>query len=408
MRRLGMRQEAHLRENEIFKGEWGDELVFAILAARVARLMPDLATILVFCGVSFVLVATPGPGVLYVVGRSIDQGRRAGIASMIGIESAEVVHVFAVAFGLSALLATSAQALDVLRYGGAVYLIVLGVKRWRDGAEEVEAAAEPASARRILAQGFVVQLLNPKVAIFFLAFFPQFLTATRRSCRRRWRSARSTSRSRRAPNGLRAARLAARRPAQAQRPRAPARRARECADVHRARLCWPRSRASARRPRRADRRHETAEARIAIRSSLHGSAAMTTACSIPRLGSAATALGERVRRLAGVEPRAHGLLDLVVGPADRLAVLGEHLQLAADRRAAVGDVEEVAGIGVARDQPQRLALPHAADQDRRVRAAERLRAVERAARAGSGRPSNGASSPAHICSASCSVSSRRS
>jgi threonine/homoserine/homoserine lactone efflux protein len=94
---------------------------------------------------------------------------------MIGIESAELVHVLAVVFGLSALLAASAEALDVLRYGGAIYLVALGVKRWRDGAEEVEAQARPASARRIVTQGFVVQLLNPKVAIFFLAFFPQFL-----------------------------------------------------------------------------------------------------------------------------------------------------------------------------------------------------------------------------------------
>jgi threonine/homoserine/homoserine lactone efflux protein len=137
--------------------------------------MPDPMTILIFCGVSFVLVATPGPGVLYVVGRSIDQGRRAGVASMIGIESAELVHVFAVAFGLSALLAASANALDVLRYGGALYLIILGVRRWREGGELPDEHAEPASARRILAQGFVVQLLNPKVAIFFLAYFPQFL-----------------------------------------------------------------------------------------------------------------------------------------------------------------------------------------------------------------------------------------
>jgi threonine/homoserine/homoserine lactone efflux protein len=137
--------------------------------------MPDLATILLFCGVSFVMVATPGPGVLYVVGRSIDQGRHAGVASMIGIESAEVVHVFAVALGLSALLAASAHALDVLRYAGAAYLIVLGVRRWREGAGEIEGHAEPATPRRIMAQGFVVQLFNPKVAIFFLAYFPQFL-----------------------------------------------------------------------------------------------------------------------------------------------------------------------------------------------------------------------------------------
>ncbi len=137
--------------------------------------MPALSTILLFSGVSFLLVATPGPGVLYVVGRSIDQGRRAGVASMVGIELGEVVHVFAVALGLSALLAASAEALDVLRYGGAAYLVVLGVRRWREGAREIEGEAPPASPRRIMAQGLVVQLLNPKVAIFFLAFFPQFL-----------------------------------------------------------------------------------------------------------------------------------------------------------------------------------------------------------------------------------------
>jgi threonine/homoserine/homoserine lactone efflux protein len=141
----------------------------------VERLIPGLATILLFCGVSFVMVATPGPGVLYVVGRSIDQGRRAGVASMIGIESAEVVHVVAVALGLSALLAASAHALDVLRYAGAAYLIVLGMRRWRGSAREVEGHAEAATPRRITAQGFVVQLFNPKVAIFFLAYFPQFL-----------------------------------------------------------------------------------------------------------------------------------------------------------------------------------------------------------------------------------------
>ena len=137
--------------------------------------MPGLATLLLFCGVSFVIVATPGAGVLYVVGRSIDQGRRAGVASMLGIELAEVVHVFAVALGLSALLATSAHALDAVRFAGAAYLIVLGIRRWREGGEEIGGAAEPASPRRILAQGFVVQLFNPKVAIFFLAYFPQFL-----------------------------------------------------------------------------------------------------------------------------------------------------------------------------------------------------------------------------------------
>jgi threonine/homoserine/homoserine lactone efflux protein len=137
--------------------------------------VPGLSTLLVFCAVSFVLVATPGPGVLYVVGRSVDQGRRAGIASMLGIEAGEVFHLLAVALGLSAIIAASDNALEALRWGGAAYLVVLGVRRWRAGAEEVEQDAPAASARRILAQGFVVQLLNPKVAVFFLAYFPQFL-----------------------------------------------------------------------------------------------------------------------------------------------------------------------------------------------------------------------------------------
>jgi threonine/homoserine/homoserine lactone efflux protein len=140
--------------------------------------MPSLATLLVFVGASAALVATPGPGVLYVVGRSIDQGRRAGLVSMFAIEAAEVVYVLAAAIGVTALLATSAAALDTLRYGGAAYLIVLGVRRWRaagEGEKPVDQPSAAPSGRRVFAQGFVVQLLNPKVAVFFLAYFPQFI-----------------------------------------------------------------------------------------------------------------------------------------------------------------------------------------------------------------------------------------
>ncbi|MEA2125447.1 MAG: hypothetical protein QOI80_2229 [Solirubrobacteraceae bacterium] len=136
--------------------------------------MPDLSTLLLFALASFVLVALPGPGVLYVVGRSADQGRRAGIASMLGIEAAELMYVGAAALGLSALLASSATAFDSVRYAGAAYLVYLGIRRWLAGEGE-QAAAAPASVRRIFAEGFVVQLLNPKVAIFFVAYFPQFL-----------------------------------------------------------------------------------------------------------------------------------------------------------------------------------------------------------------------------------------
>jgi threonine/homoserine/homoserine lactone efflux protein len=140
--------------------------------------VPSPATLLVFVGATAALVATPGPGVLYVVGRSIDQGRRAGLVSMFAIETAEVVYVLAAAIGVTALLATSAAALDTLRYGGAAYLIVLGVRRWRaaaDGEEPVDQPPVVASGRRVFAHGFVVQLLNPKVAVFFLAYFPQFI-----------------------------------------------------------------------------------------------------------------------------------------------------------------------------------------------------------------------------------------
>jgi threonine/homoserine/homoserine lactone efflux protein len=137
--------------------------------------MPSVETLAVFAGVSFLLVATPGPGVLYIVGRSVDQGRRAGVASMLGIEAAEALYVLAAAAGLSALLASSATAFDAVRYAGAAYLVYLGIKRWRAGATEADPDAPPASARRIFAEGFVVQLLNPKVAVFFVAYFPQFL-----------------------------------------------------------------------------------------------------------------------------------------------------------------------------------------------------------------------------------------
>jgi threonine/homoserine/homoserine lactone efflux protein len=142
----------------------------------VPEAMPSASTLWVFSLATLVLVAMPGPGVLYLVGRTLDQGRRAGVASMLGIESGELVHVVAAAVGLSALLAASATALDVVRYAGAAYLIVLGIRRWRAGAEpQAPVAPQRASARRIFAQGLVVQVLNPKVAIFFLAYLPQFL-----------------------------------------------------------------------------------------------------------------------------------------------------------------------------------------------------------------------------------------
>jgi threonine/homoserine/homoserine lactone efflux protein len=140
---------------------------------RLEAVMPATTTVLFFALATFLLTVSPGPGVLYVVTRTLSQGRRAGFASMFGIESGEVVWLAAAATGVAAILAASASALTFLRFAGAAYLIFLGVQRWRN-AEVVEAPA-PARLGSIFAQGVVTQVLNPKVAVFFVAFLPQFL-----------------------------------------------------------------------------------------------------------------------------------------------------------------------------------------------------------------------------------------
>jgi threonine/homoserine/homoserine lactone efflux protein len=130
-------------------------------------------TLPLFALAAFLLTVSPGPGVLYVTARSVAQGRRAGFVSMFTIEAGEVVWIAAAATGVAALLSASVSALTVLRFAGAAYLIYLGVQRWRR-AEQVEAPSG-AQLGRVFAQGFVTQLLNPKVAVFFVAFLPQFL-----------------------------------------------------------------------------------------------------------------------------------------------------------------------------------------------------------------------------------------
>ena len=135
--------------------------------------MPGLTTLLLFALAAFVLTVSPGPGVLYVTARTLSQGRRAGFASMFGIEAGEVVWIAAAATGVAALLSASVATLTFLRFAGAAYLIYLGVQRWRR-AEVMETPVD-VNLRGVFAQGFVTQLINPKVAVFFLAFLPQFL-----------------------------------------------------------------------------------------------------------------------------------------------------------------------------------------------------------------------------------------
>jgi threonine/homoserine/homoserine lactone efflux protein len=136
--------------------------------------MPEL---LWFALVVFVLTVTPGPGVLYVTARAASQGRRAGVASMLGIESGEVIWLVAAATGIGALLSASPDAYTVLRLAGAAYLVFLGIQRLRHAAT-VDLAG-PSSLARLYAQGVVTQILNPKVMVFFVAFLPQFLDPKR-------------------------------------------------------------------------------------------------------------------------------------------------------------------------------------------------------------------------------------
>ena len=115
---------------------------------------------------------------LYIVAQSIDGGRRAGLVSMLGIQTGALVHVTAAAIGLSSLLVSSATAFEVVKYVGAAYLVFLGLRRLLARAEpdtEPDGGRVPKSLRRLFSQGVVVNVLNPKTALFFFAFLPQFV-----------------------------------------------------------------------------------------------------------------------------------------------------------------------------------------------------------------------------------------
>ena len=143
--------------------------------------MPAPATILVFALAAGVLVAIPGPNHLYIVTRSVAQGRRIGLASAFGVETGTLVHITAAAVGLSALIASSATAFNVVRYLGAAYLAYLGLRALlrNRGTELLDAQARGHSVRRAYLDGILVNVLNPKVALFFVAFLPQFVDPAR-------------------------------------------------------------------------------------------------------------------------------------------------------------------------------------------------------------------------------------
>src|SRR6267378_1539350 len=138
--------------------------------------MPSLSTYALFVATALALLAIPGPAVLYVVSRSIDQGRRAGFASVCGIATGTVVHVTLATVGLSSLVLASKFAFDAVRYVGAAYLIYLGVRRLLTRhAEEGPHVRPPRTVRDLYTQGLVVNLLNPKTIVFIFAFIPQFV-----------------------------------------------------------------------------------------------------------------------------------------------------------------------------------------------------------------------------------------
>lgn len=139
--------------------------------------MPDVTTILAFVTAAIILLVIPGPAVLYVITRSTEQGTKAGLVSVCGIQAGTLVHAAAAALGVSAILMASAMAFAVLKYAGAGYLIYLGCKKLF-GKKKTDADSKPLppqSMKAIFWQGMVVNVLNPKCALFFFAFLPQFI-----------------------------------------------------------------------------------------------------------------------------------------------------------------------------------------------------------------------------------------
>ncbi|MBX3065433.1 MAG: LysE family translocator [Anaerolineae bacterium] len=128
-----------------------------------------------FIPAAIALILTPGPVVLYIITRSVDQGRKAGLVSVLGLELGNMVHVMAAALGLSALLLSSSLAFELVKYLGAAYLIYLGIRTLRTPIRLAEQEVKRDSLLRIFLQGIVVAVLNPKTALFFFAFLPQFV-----------------------------------------------------------------------------------------------------------------------------------------------------------------------------------------------------------------------------------------
>jgi threonine/homoserine/homoserine lactone efflux protein len=138
--------------------------------------MPSVSNLMVFSAAALALLLVPGPSVFYIVTRSVDQGRMAGFVSVLGVHTGTLVHLAAAVVGLSAVIVASSIAFTTVKYVGAAYLIYIGIRRLLEKDEEVvRTGPGPRSLVRVYWQGVLVNLLNPKTALFFLAFLPQFV-----------------------------------------------------------------------------------------------------------------------------------------------------------------------------------------------------------------------------------------
>jgi threonine/homoserine/homoserine lactone efflux protein len=143
----------------------------------------EWSTLLTFALGSLALTLIPGPNVMFIVSQSVGQGRRAGIFSALGVEVGSIVHVTAAVLGLSALLASSATAVSAIKVGGAVYLVYLGIRALLAKHSPISEAGEqlPRQHSKLFLNGFFINVFNPKVALFFVAFLPQFVDPNRGS-----------------------------------------------------------------------------------------------------------------------------------------------------------------------------------------------------------------------------------
>lgn len=140
--------------------------------------MVPLTDLLLFAGAALLMVLTPGPNMIYLVSRSICQGRKAGVISLLGVIAGFLVHMFAAALGITALFMTVPLAYEMLKWAGAAYLLYLAWQAVQPGSRSpFEATDLPIdSPRKLFAMGFVTNLLNPKIAVFYLSILPQFVS----------------------------------------------------------------------------------------------------------------------------------------------------------------------------------------------------------------------------------------